>query len=138
MCPTIESESTFMGAPEPTPSILASIPECLKDALRKSILVEPTGRRPILISSNGLANRFILARWGIRPSQRRHYRNLFLQVRKHCRDVFQYYVSRGRLEWDTPGGVRLLGVFKFDDIRGNIILSFVPVRPDSEWALTNR
>jgi hypothetical protein len=138
MCPMSESDSVVMDEPEPTPSILAAVPDCLRDALCKTIGAQPKGRKPVLISSNGLANRFILARWGIRPSQRRRYRRLFLLVRKQCRDIFQCYVNRGWLEWDIPTGARMLGVFRFDEIRGNLILGFVPVPAGSEWTLATR
>ncbi|RDE16601.1 MAG: hypothetical protein C4K49_04370 [Candidatus Thorarchaeota archaeon] len=114
------------------------MPECLHEALQKIIATQPKGRKPVLVSSNGLANRFILSRWGIRPSQRRRYRQLFSLVRKQCRSVFQYYVSRGWVEWDTTSGNHLLGVYKFDEIRGNLILGFVPIPPGSEWKLSGR
>ena len=122
--------------PEPTPSILASIPECLRDALKEA--VSTRGRRSVLISSNSLTNRFIFARWGIRPSQRRRYKNLFASVRKQSRVVFQHYLLRGRVEWTDSSGRNVFGVYKFDEIRGNLILGFVAMTPESEWTLSNR
>jgi len=122
--------------PEPTPSILASIPECLRDALKEA--VSTRGRRSVLISSNSLTNRFIFARWGIRPSQRRRYKNLFASVRKQSRVVFQHYLLRGRVEWTDGSGRNVFGVYKFDEIRGNLILGFVAMTPESEWTLSNR
>ena len=123
--------------PAVTPSVLASIPDTLKELLLESE-ERKSGGKSVLISSNALANRFILARWGIRPSQRRRYKNLFVSVRKHCRVVFQHYLSRGRVEWDGKDGKHLFGVYKFDEIRGNLILGFVIITPDSEWKLPGR
>ncbi|MHA2176834.1 MAG: hypothetical protein ACXABH_01805 [Candidatus Thorarchaeota archaeon] len=122
--------------PEATPSILASIPECLRDALKEA--VNTRGRKSALISSNSLTNRFIFARWGIRPSQRRRYKNLFASVRKQSRIVFQHYLLRGRVEWTDISGRNLFGVYKFDEIRGNLILGFVVMTPESEWTLPKR
>ena len=59
--------------PEPSPSILAGIPDSLGVALNESVQRTARGRKSVLISSNSLANRFIFERWGIRPSQRRRY-----------------------------------------------------------------
>ena len=122
--------------PEVTPSILASIPECLRNALKEAI--DSRGRKSVLISSNSLTNRFIFSRWGIRPSQRRRYKNLFASVRKQSRVVFQHYLLRGRVEWTDESVRNVFGVYKFDEIRGNLILGFVAMTPDSEWTLSNR
>jgi len=129
---------TIVREPEATASILASIPDCLKDTLLKSSTPEGKGRKSVLISSNNLANRFILSRWGIRPSQRRRYKNLFTSIRKHCRILFNHYLLRGRIEWIDISGKHLFGVYKFDEVRGNLILGFVVMTPESEWTLSNR
>ena len=96
------------------------------------------GRRSILISSNSLANRFILERWDIRPSQRKRFRNLFATVRKQCRDVFTHYLALGRIEWVGKNERYVFGIFKYDEIRGNLILGFVSIPPGSEWKLPMR
>ncbi|MFW9926359.1 MAG: hypothetical protein ACFFDM_06275 [Candidatus Thorarchaeota archaeon] len=127
---------SLVREPEATPSILASIPECLRDALKEAMSTR--GRKSVLISSNSLTNRFIFSRWGIRPSQRRRYKNLFASVRKQSRVVFQHYLLRGRVEWTDESGRNIFGVYKFDEIRGNLILGFVAMTPDSEWTLSNR
>jgi len=127
---------SLVREPEATPSILASIPECLRGALKEA--VDNRGRKSALISSNSLTNRFIFSRWGIRPSQRRRYKNLFASVRKQSRVVFQHYLLRGRVEWTDKSGRNVFGVYKFDEIRGNLILGFVVMTPDSEWTLSNR
>ncbi len=127
---------SIVREPEATPSILASIPDCLRNALKEA--VNNRGRKSVLISSNSLTNRFILSRWSIRPSQRRKYKNLFASVRKQSRVVFQHYLLRGRVEWDDESGRNVFGVYKFDEIRGNLILGFVVMTPDSEWTLSNR
>ncbi len=124
--------------PEVTPSILANIPDTLRTVLSDSFQSDTRNRKSVLISSNSLANRFILNRWGIRPSQRRRYKNLYSSVRKNCRDVFQNYLSRGRVDWDSGVENLVFGVFKFDDIRGNLILGFVEMTPESEWTLSKR
>ncbi|RLI56034.1 MAG: hypothetical protein DRP09_07745 [Candidatus Thorarchaeota archaeon] len=95
-------------------------------------------RKSVLISSNSLANKFIFSRWGIRPSQRRRYRNLFTSVRKHCRVLFQHYLLRGRVQWTEGNEQRIFGVYKFDEIRGNLIVGFVLIAPGSEWTLPSR
>ncbi|MBE0526778.1 hypothetical protein E4H12_01260 [Candidatus Thorarchaeota archaeon] len=124
--------------PEATASVLASIPDCLKDTLLNSSTSDNKGRKSVLISSNNLANRFILSRWRIRPSQRRRYKNLFTSIRKHCRIIFNHYLLRGRIEWIDISGKHLFGVYKFDEVRGNLILGFVTMTPESEWTLSNR
>ena len=124
--------------PEVTPSILANIPDTLRTVLSDSIQSDTRNRKSVLISSNSLANRFILNRWGIRPSQRRRYKNLYSSVRKNCRAVFQNYLSRGRVDWDSGVENLVFGVFKFDDIRGNMIIGFVEMAPESEWTLSKR
>ena len=124
--------------PEATPSVLDSIPDCLRDTLLDSIDSEKKGKKSILISSNNLTNRFIFSKWGIRPSQRRRYRNLFSSIRKHCRILFQHYLLRGKMEWIDSSGKHLFGIYKFDEVRGNLILGFVVMTPESEWTLPNR
>jgi hypothetical protein len=123
--------SGMIKEPPITPSVLASIPDTLKESLVE-VSRNSTGRNSILISSNSLANRFILARWGIRPSQRRRYKNLFATVRKQCRVIFQHYLLRGRVEWKDKEGSHLYGVYKFDELRGNLILGFKKMAPESE------
>ncbi|MFW9962036.1 MAG: hypothetical protein ACFFCX_00545 [Candidatus Sifarchaeia archaeon] len=137
---TIRSVRTPSLAREPeiTPSILASVPECLRDVLKEAINTKGRGRRSVLISSNNLTNRFIFSRWGIRPSQRRRYKNLFASVRKQSRVVFQHFLLRGRIEWTDDSGRNVFGVYKFDEIRGNLILGFVMITPESEWTLSKR
>ena len=127
-----------MFEPKTTPSILATIPECLRNTLEEVMIDSQRQRKSVLISSNSLANKFILKRWEIRPSQRRRYRNLFSQVRKQCRAVFQHYLTRGRIEWDSEHDRYVFGVFKFDEIRGNLILGFVVMDPKSGWTLPAR
>jgi hypothetical protein len=79
-----------------------------------------------------------MERWGIRPSQRKRYRNLFTKVRKQSRAIFHHYLARGRLEWTSRTDSYVFGIFKFDEIRGNLILGFVPMSPDSEWTLRQK
>ncbi len=121
--------------PTVTPSILASVPDCLFKILASSLEENRNTALPLLLSSNTLANRFILERWGIRPSQRKRYRNLFVTVRKRCRDLFRQYITRGRLEWRSGPNIVTFGVFKFDEVRGNVILGFVHILPGEEWKL---
>jgi hypothetical protein len=85
------------------------------------------------LSSNSLANRFILEKWGIRPSQRRRNKNLFSISRKHARRLFRRLLNRGRFEWTTSDSELAFGVYKFDEIRGNLVLAFVQLDPESPW-----
>lgn len=124
--------------PKITESILARIPECLRKILQTSVEKHQRRRKGILISSNSLANRFILERWGIRPSQRRRYRNLFATIRRQCRTVFQHYLARKRIEWTNESEKYLFGIYKFDEIRGNLILGFVAKTLETEWTLPHR
>ncbi|MHA2026159.1 MAG: hypothetical protein ACW98U_09685 [Candidatus Thorarchaeota archaeon] len=124
--------------PEVTPSILADIPKVLREALADTNKIERPKRKSVLISSNSLANRFILSRWGIRPSQRRRYKTLFATVRNECRVIFQHYLLKGRVEGTVESEKLLYGIYKFDEIRGNLILGFVAMTPDSEWSLPNK
>ena len=124
--------------PKTTASILATVPECLRQTLDRAMNGPSGKRRSILISSNSLANRFILERWDIRPSQRKRFRNLFATVRKQCRDVFNHYLALGRIEWGDNETRYVFGIFKYDEIRGNLILGFVSIPPGSEWKLPMR
>jgi hypothetical protein len=124
--------------PKMTPSILATVPECLRQTLERSVSSATDRRSSILISSNSLANRFILERWDIRPSQRRRFKNLFATIRKQCRDIFKHYLALGRIEWTRKEERYVFGIFKYDEIRGNLILGFVEVPPGAEWKLPTR
>ena len=135
MQPSTDNKGYLLTEPETTPSILATIPDCLRNVLRNSSRASSGKKRAILISSNSLANRFILERWGIRPSQRRRFKNLFASVRKQCRSIFQHVLARGRFEWDLGRERHVFGVYKFDEIRGNLILGYVEVSPEAEWTL---
>ncbi len=114
--------------PEITPSVLSIIPDILQ-----SLLVDLDEKskggdtHSYLISSNALANRFILSRWGIRPSQRRRYKNLFSTIRRHCRILFEYYLARNQFVWSDGKSTSYWGVYKYDRIRGNLILGFVRI-----------
>jgi hypothetical protein len=121
--------------PVATPSILATVPDILRKALQENIDMASAQKRSILISSNSLANRFILERWDIRSSQRRRYRNLFMTVRRHCRSIFQNLLVRKRITWETEDESHFFGIFRFDEVRGNLILGFVPATKGTEWAL---
>ncbi|OLS25687.1 MAG: hypothetical protein ThorAB25_22080 [Candidatus Thorarchaeota archaeon AB_25] len=112
--------------PKVTTSILASIPDCLHNMLQENVQRTKERRTSILVSSNNLANRFILERWRIRSSQRRRYKNLFSTIRKQCRALFRNYLSRGNIVWKNQNSEFSFGVFKFDEVRGNLILGFVP------------
>ncbi|MGV9102507.1 MAG: hypothetical protein ACOC38_00495 [Promethearchaeia archaeon] len=90
-------------------------------------------KNSLLISSNSLANRFILDEWGIRPSQRRQYKNLFSVVRERCRTLFNYYSSKRRFEWTEQDTKYFFGIHRFDKVRGNVILRFVSIPSDKQW-----
>jgi hypothetical protein len=100
-----------------------------------AILNKTQERKSVLIASNSLANRFILEQWGIRASQRRRYKNLFASVRHRCRAVFHNYLARGRVDWIFENEEVAFRVYKFDEIRGNLILAFVKVTSETDWAL---
>ena len=124
--------------PVTTPSILANIPDSLRTVLSESVKRTAKKQKSVLISSNSLANRFIFERWGIRSSQRKRFRNLFTNVRKQCRVVFNHYLSLGKIEWTSRSERFVFGIYKFDEIRGNLILGFVCMTPESEWSLPQR
>jgi hypothetical protein len=122
----LDSEDSTFREPRVTSSILANIPDCLHTILHENAQKASERRTSILVSSNNLANRFILERWGIRSSQRRRYKNLFGTVRKQCRALFRNYLARGSIAWKKQDNELSFGVFKFDEVRGNLILGFVP------------
>jgi hypothetical protein len=111
--------------PQTTPSILGGVPDLLRATLMECIAC---GNKRLLLSSNSLANKFIFEKWGIRPTQRKRYRNLFSSVRRHCRTLFRYYVHLGRIAWTDNGEQFIFGVYEYDSIRGNLVLSFVKMR----------
>jgi hypothetical protein len=131
--PNEHKESDEAISPEATDAVLASVPDVLKNKLRATILRSEKEKSSTLISSNTLANHFIYEKWGIRASQRRRYRNLFTQVRRQCRDVFRHFLRRGWLEIRDDATKHTFGVYQFDDKRGNLILGFVKVNPETEW-----
>ena len=122
----LDREDSTFREPKITTSILASIPDCLHNMLEENAQRTAERRISILVSSNNLANRFILERWGIRSSQRRRYKNLFSTIRKQCRALFRNYLARGNVVWKNHSSEFSFGVFKFDEVRGNLILGFVP------------
>ncbi|TFF91503.1 hypothetical protein EU545_03810 [Candidatus Thorarchaeota archaeon] len=105
----------------------------MKAVLAENILASQTDPRSTLVSSNALANRFIMNRWDVRPSQRKRYKNLFSTVRRRARRLFEGLLSRERVELDREDSVNTIIVRKFDDVRGNIILSFREIPPDEEY-----
>jgi hypothetical protein len=122
----LDGENSTFREPSITTSILANIPDCLHTILQENVQRTSERRTSILVSSNNLANRFILERWGIRSSQRRRYKNLFGTVRKQCRALFRNYLSRGSIAWMNQNNELSFGVFNFNEVRGNLILGFVP------------
>jgi hypothetical protein len=122
----LPTKDSSFREPKVTTSILASIPDCLHNMLQENVQRTTERRTSILVSSNNLANRFILERWGIRSSQRRRFKNLFGTIRKQCRAIFRNNLTRGKVSWRDQNGEFVFGVFKFDEVRGNLILGFVP------------
>jgi len=119
-------DTLLMLEPDLTPSVVATIPDLVKEILLHTGKHRTLHDR-IMLSSNGVANRFIITRWGIRPSQRRRYKNLFAAVRKECRKYFKYILNCGRITCERKGVSSTYGVFKFDEIRGNLILGFARI-----------
>ena len=138
MCAYTERPHISIDEPKITTSILATLPDVLRSILENSIIDSQKKRKSILISSNSLTNRFILKRWGIRPSQRRRHRNLFSSVRKQSRIIFNHYLTRERIEWKNKSKQYIFGIYKFDEIRGNLILCFVALSYDEEWTLSQK
>ncbi|MFW9845867.1 MAG: hypothetical protein ACFFD6_03910 [Candidatus Thorarchaeota archaeon] len=125
-------EPQSVEEPRATTSVMADLPSTLRGVLEASVR-DGQRRKSVLISSNSLANRFILDKWGIRPSQRKRNKNLFSISRKHARKFFQILLQTGRIDWNTNDSDYTFGVFKFDEIRGNLILGFIPLDPESPW-----
>jgi len=112
--------------PKITPSVLAAIPDVLKKYLHEVVMKQSTRKRKsMLISSNSLANRFTFTRWGIRASQRKRYKNLFSKIREQCRIYFHHLLSTGQVTSKQGKDTFRFGVYKFDVVRGNLILGFV-------------
>jgi hypothetical protein len=114
-----------------TSRIITKIPFLLKTILQEAFCNDNRrGRRSVLISSNNLANRFIHLQWGIRPSQRKQFRKLFSMVREQCRTLFQYYIKQENIMIRDQEKHQRIGVYKFDEVRGNLILCFVCIDPN--------
>lgn len=129
--------STLLSEPKVTPSIQAAIPDLLKSQLVESILGKhERKKKSILVSSNSLANKLIFERWGIRSSQRRKYRNLFSDVRKRCRNLFKFFLQKGQISTRQNGVVYAFGVFRFDEVRGNLILGFTHLDENNVFVKT--
>ena len=109
-----------------------TIAHCLRAKLQETIIDSERGKKSTLVSSNKLANRFILERWGIRPSQRRRYKNLFSKIRKQSRRILQQYLKSGKLELTNNSDKYLFGIYQFDDIRGNLIIGFFVISPHTD------
>ena len=122
----------MLTEPKITPSVLAAVPDILKKYLHEVVMKPPTRKRKsMLISSNSLANRFIFARWGIRASQRRRYKNLFSKIRAQCRTYFHHILSTGQITSTNGKDTFRFGVYKFDEVRGNLIFGFVYIDDES-------
>ncbi len=120
--------------PKITPSVLAAIPDVLKNHLHEVMMKQSTRkRRSLLISSNSLANRFIFTRWGIRASQRKRFKNLFSKIRGQCRTYFHHLLSTGQITSTNGKDTFRFGVYKFDEVRGNLILGFVHIDDESPF-----
>jgi hypothetical protein len=120
--------------PALTLSKIADISIVLKQTLSEMIQKqEGKKRKSTLVSSNSLANRFIRLQWEIRPSQRRQYRNLFSTVRGQCRTLFQYYIRQGEIIDRRPDAEYRYHIYRFDEIRGNLILGFVYAEEESAF-----
>ncbi len=120
--------------PKITPSVLAAIPDVLKNHLHEVMMKQSTRkRRSLLISSNSLANRFIFTRWGIRASQRKRYKNLFSKIRQQCRTYFHHLLSTEQITSTNGTDTFRFGVYKFDEVRGNLILGFVHIDDESPF-----
>lgn len=104
-----------------TTSILRGVHDLLRSVLIESV---SNGNERLLLSSNSLANKFTLERWTIRPAQRRRYKDLFASVKKHSRTLFLYYTHLERIAWTESDTQYIFGCYEFDEIRGNIVLSF--------------
>ncbi|MGY5871645.1 MAG: hypothetical protein RTV72_05335 [Candidatus Thorarchaeota archaeon] len=116
----------MLSEPKITPSVIAAIPDVLKNHLLESIIKESEGnKRSMLISSNSLANKFIFTRWGIRPSQRKRNKNLFSKIRQQSRTLFQHLLSVGQITCTQGPDAFRFGVYLFDGVRGNLILGFI-------------
>jgi len=124
--------SNLLLEPKVTPSVQAAIPDVLKSQLVESVAGKnERKKKSILVSSNSLANKFIFERWGIRSSQRRKYRNLFSDVRKRCRNLFKFFLQKGQISTQQNGVEYTFGVFRFDEVRGNLILGFTLLDEDN-------
>ena len=120
--------------PTLTPNGKSSVSVLLKEIILENCSrQEGRGRGSVLISSNSLANRIVYLNWGIRSSQRRQYRNLFSEVREQCRNLFRYYVNQGEVVGEKEGTEYRYGVYKFDEVRGNLILGIVFVDAGSPF-----
>ncbi|TFG33293.1 hypothetical protein EU528_01135 [Candidatus Thorarchaeota archaeon] len=127
----------MLSEPKITPSVQAAIPDLLKSQLIESVLMKHERKKTsILLSSNSLANKFIFEQWGIRPSQRRRYKNLFSDVRKRCRNLFRFFLQKGLISTKHNGIDYFFGVFRFDDVRGNLILGFTHLDDDNVFVKT--
>ena len=116
----------MQSEPKITPSVVAAIPDVLKNQLLEMVENKVSQqRRSMLISSNGLSNRFIYTRWGIRPSQRRRNKNLFAKIREQSRILFRHLLEKQEIEVKCQSGTVRFGVYSFDEVRGNMILGFV-------------
>jgi hypothetical protein len=129
----LENKDSIYREPKVTTSILANVPDWLHTMLQENVQRTDERRTSILVSSNNLANRFILERWGIRSSQRRRYKNLYGIIRKQCRAIFRNYLTRGKIVWNDHTGENSFGVFRYDEVRGNLILCFVPLGGHLDW-----
>ncbi len=124
----------LFAEPKITPSVLAAVPDVLKSHLYEAVMKPSTRKRKsMLISSNSLANRFIFTRWGIRASQRKRYKNLFSKIRQQCRTYFHHLLSTGQITCTHGKDIFGFGVYKFDEVRGNLILGFVFINNESPF-----
>jgi len=128
----IVQRTILLTEPKITPSVLAAVPDVLKKYLHECMMKQSLRKRKsMLISSNSLANRFMFTRWGIRASQRKRYKNIFSKIREQCRTYFHHLLGTGQVTSTIGTDSFRFGVYKFDEVRGNLILGFVFADDDS-------
>ncbi len=130
-----KNKRSIRWTPEVTPSVLGSIPDVLRTVVADTVN-HPDRKSATLVSSNSIANRCILDRWGIRPSQRNRFKQLFSLIRKHTRKVFEHYLARGWIELKLGSQSVNYRIIKFDEARGNLILKFIEITKENEWLLS--
>ncbi|MGY5874924.1 MAG: hypothetical protein RTU30_04185 [Candidatus Thorarchaeota archaeon] len=123
--------------PDVTPAVIADIPECLQMFIEMLVGMQSylKGIKPLRISSNTLAHRFIDLRWNITLHHSVQYKQLFKTIEKECHILFQQLLKQEKIAWKRKDESYAFRIIKKYEDPDNIILEFKPTKENLSESL---